>query len=303
MLVLAAGLGVDDWAFSKSFSQVVSVDTDASLNKIARDNFHKLSCSNIERLDMSAEDFIATSHDHLDMVYADPDRRDDNKRQFMLGETRPDIIALAPAILERSTVLLVKCSPLYDHEMAVRELEGITDIHVTSLDGEVKEMLLEVHSGPAAANSNIHCTDISKGDIKTCSFDLSGKMVPAIAESISGYFCEAGATIVKVRKHHDYAAFKGLQLLDISVPFYVSNEIPADFIGRSLKIITSFPFSAGKCKKYLSGQQIPQINIKVRGLGYQSASLYDKLGVGEGGDDFLFVFPYKGGTYCTHCRY
>lgn len=303
ILILAGGLGVDDWAFSETFKEVVSVDPDLSLNEIARDNFSKLGCSNIQRLGMSAEEFLATNQDSFDAVYADPDRRDENKRQFMLGETRPDMIALTPVIFDRSPLLLVKCSPLYDHEMAVRELDGISDIYVISLDGEVKEMLLEAHPKPAAGPPGIHCTDISKNNIKTYSFSSSVKAFPTIAKSISGYFCEAGATVVKVRKHHEYAALKGLRLIDTSVPFYTSDEAPLDFIGRSLEIISSFPFSAGKCKKYFADKGIAQVNVKVRGLGYQSASLYTKLGVREGGEDFLFVFPYLGETYCAHCRH
>lgn len=302
LLVLAGGLGVDDWAFSKSFEQVVSVDPDASLNGLVRDNFVKLGSNNIKRLDLTAEEFMASNHEIFDTVYADPDRRDEGKRQFMLGETKPNIIALTPLVFKFSPLLLVKCSPLYDHEMALREMEGISNIYIISLNGEVKEMLLQVHSKPSGSTA-IHCTDISKGDIKTCSFSSLSKDIPPTTDNVSGYFCEAGASVVKVRKHHEYAALKQLKLLDSSVPFYVSDIIPADFIGRSLSIVESFPFSAAKCKKYLSANHINQANIKVRGLGYQSVSLYIKLAIKEGGEDFLFMFPYKGEAYCAHCRY
>src|SRR5690349_14056728 len=39
LLDLTGGLGVDDWAFSRSFEKVISVDNDLELNELVRINF------------------------------------------------------------------------------------------------------------------------------------------------------------------------------------------------------------------------------------------------------------------------
>src|SRR5688572_3151081 len=55
---LTGGFGIDSWAFSKLFNNVISIDPDLDLNQIVRHNLSRGQVTNVERLDMDAVDFL-----------------------------------------------------------------------------------------------------------------------------------------------------------------------------------------------------------------------------------------------------
>lgn len=301
ILVLGGGLGVDDWAFSKSFRQVVSVDPDESLNEIARYNFDRLHCTNVERLTTTAEDFLKTRSGTFDLIYSDPDRRTGNSRQILLRQHQPDMVALLPALHTLSQRVLIKCSPLYDHEMAKNEISSITDIYIISSKGEVKEMLLLARHGEEGQDYRIHCFEIDRENHHLShTFSSQNIQTPETAAELTGYFFEVNAGIYKVRKHNEYAAEKGLRMVDRNVPFYCSDNIPGDFMGRTMLIRQVMPFHVKENRRYLQETGIAKANVKVRGLKFRTEDVLHKLEIGEGGEDYLFVFPFKGKATLLH---
>jgi hypothetical protein len=300
LLVLAAGLGVDDWAFSFSFEHIVSVDPDEDLNAIAESNAIKLQRENIKRITSSAEAYLTGNTTQFDFIYTDPDRRVDDKRQILLSQHQPNIIQLIPELKKISRNLLVKCSPMYDHEMAAREIENLRELYIVSYRGEVKEMLLHAdfeYEGPY----QIHCVEVgSSGQV---SFSQNDTGLPASATLLEGFFYEVSAGISKVRKHHHYASMLGLHLIDPSVPFYCSPILVNDFQGRCFNIIHAMPFKSAACSAYLKENRIQKANVKARGLQFNTVEVYKKLKLGEGGDDYLFIFPFKGEPHIAHCKY
>lgn len=299
LLTLAAGLGADDFALSKRFKRVVSVDNDPILNQIATHNFRSLGILNIERVTSDAETFIQTTKDKFDAIYIDPDRRTDNERQILLSEHRPDVISLMPLLLETAKHVWIKCSPLYDIDMALKEIGTISEIYCISLKGEVKEMLLYVEDHITKTPALI-CTDI--GSEKITEFRFSGEnMVPALTDEIKGYLFEAGATLVKTRKHHTYASINNMELIDAKVPFYITGTLKNNMLGKYRLIKHVAPFNPKQIKLYLKNHHIRQINIKARGVNIDTVGLFKKLVVKEGGDDFLFLCPYKQKNIVIHC--
>lgn len=304
LLVLAGGLGVDDWAFSRSFNHVLSIDPDEELNAIARYNFNLMDCTNIERLTLTAEEFLQDNNQRFDLVYIDPDRRQDGKRQILLSEHQPDVMALMPHLKKISSRILVKCSPLFDHEMAARETGQLDAIYILSQKGEVKEMLLSIDLNQVAGKDYpIHCIELSHEKQQSETFLESDHSIPPAAGAIEGYFYEAAAGIIKIRKHHHYAFTKGLDLIDKSVPFYCSPQLVNDFMGRHLKIHAAMPFRPKTCMEYLAGLGITKVNLKVRGLKFHTADAYKKLGLKEGGEDYIFIMPFAGKSFMVHGGY
>jgi hypothetical protein len=302
ILVLAAGLGVDDWAFSYTFGKVVSVDPDEELNKLSRYNFDLLGRHNIERVTGYAETCIKNKGP-FSYVYIDPDRRDNVQRQILLSDHQPNVMALMSDLVQITRHLLVKCSPMYDHEMALREIKGITDIYIISYKGEVKEMLLSADLKTDHTTYTLHCVELDRDKELSVSFPQDQLDKPAQAETIAGYFYEASSGIIKVRKHHDYASMNGLMMIDRGVPFYCSTDKTEPFAGRCLKIVHAMPFHAAECSRYLNTGDILKANVKVRGLKFNTAEALKKLKLKEGGDDYLFIFPFRGKSWMAHCRY
>ena len=82
-------------SFLNDFQQVESYDIDANLNEIVNFNFDKLITTNVTRHTLRAEDFDLTRPGKNDLIYIDPDRRDDlGSRQFNIKEHSPDITQL-----------------------------------------------------------------------------------------------------------------------------------------------------------------------------------------------------------------
>ncbi len=299
VLTLASGLGIDDIAFSKRAKKIISIDNNEELNIIARFNFKLLGITNIERKDMKAESFLAENKLHFDAVYVDPDRRDGQQRQILLAEHQPNILNLLPTLFRITPAIWIKCSPLYDIDMALKEVEKISEIYVISLKGEVKEMLLKLER-EQTINPKIICVDIgSSSSIKKV--EVEGQTIPELATSAGEYFYEAGATLVKARKHHAYAAKEHLKLINQLVPFYFGNKADDTFIGKCMRVKNTFPFNQKQLKLYIKSLGVEQINIKTRGVKVNGNALFKLLGIKEGGEDFLFIYPFLNNTFVLHC--
>ncbi|MFM6984226.1 MAG: class I SAM-dependent methyltransferase [Chitinophagaceae bacterium] len=302
ILVLAGGLGIDDIAFSKQFKEVISIDPDVELNDICEFNFNKLNINNITRISKKAEDFLANSDKKFDFIYIDPDRRTDDTRQILLKDHFPDCITLMPVLKKITNSIIIKCSPLYDYEQAFKELDNISKMYAISRNGEMKELLIVCHSETISKNDcQLLAVDI-KGD-KTLIAEFSSDSRPAFSYSEKGkYLYEAGSSIVKLRQFLTYAEQLDLEIIDQSVPYFRSDKIMKDFIGRSFEIIKAFDFSSKSCSAYLKSLNISKINLKVRGMKYSTEALRQSLKIKEGGDEFLFVLPGKLQALAFHCK-
>jgi hypothetical protein len=303
MLVLTGGLGIDEWAFSQSFKKIISLDIDINLNNLARYNFNKLQINNIERLDCSAEVFLNQTDTTFDVVYIDPDRRVEGKREILLRNHQPNVIELLDKIKKITPKLLIKCSPLYDFEMALKEVEGIKTCYILSIKGEVKEMLLEIDFKTRQQDSiEIKCVDLKAQNHHFFECYVYDDNKPIKAAQIENYFYEIGSSIVKVRKHHHYAELKKLKLININAPFYTSDKLEDHFIGRIFKVIKSLEYSNSNLKNYLKNNHITKGNFKVRGLPFKTADLLKNVAITEGGEDYFFIFSMNGKNTMIHAK-
>ncbi len=304
ILILAAGLGIDDWAFSFSFKQVISIDSDKELNNISRYNFDVLNRKNIERIDINAEEFLQKNKSKFDLIYIDPDRRNDKGRQILLSEHQPNVVELLPKLFDISSKVLIKCSPLYDIDMAISEIPSISEVYSVSKYGEMKELLILAEDKPSIDSIAIYCSDIQK-DNKTNTFETNNKKEYQlnIADEIGPILYEAGACLIKLRKNHEFAMELNLLALDNSVAFYTSNYINNEFIGRCFKVIKSMTYNVKECVEYFKSNQISKANIKARGLKFNTEELRRKLKLKDGGTDYIFVIPFKKQTILIHCTY
>ncbi len=304
ILILAAGLGIDDWAFSFSFNKVVSIDSDFELNAISRYNFEVLKRNNIQRIDVNANDFLENNSDLFDLIFVDPDRRNEKGRQILLSEHQPNVVELLPKLFSISPKVLIKCSPLYDYEMAISEIPNISTIYSVSKYGEMKELLILAEKTHFEGRISIICSDILK-DKTSISFRTQDQTDSNFkgADEVGDFLYEVGSCIVKMRKHHQYASELNLMALDVSVAYYTSNYIINKFIGRCFKVIKSMNYNSKDCIKYFESLQIKKANIKARGLKFNTEELRKKLKLKDGGADYIFALPHKNTILLIHCTY
>ena len=144
-LDLTCGLGTDSLCLARRFSRVTAIERDEVLADVARENFRRLGVGNVDVVCASAEDFIAEclrNGRRFDMIYADPDRRDDRGRKMVcLEDCSPDIAALLPSIRSLSPTLSLKLSPMFDVDEAFR-IFGDATVEVVSAGGECKEVIV-----------------------------------------------------------------------------------------------------------------------------------------------------------------
>ena len=168
VLDLTCGLGVDALYLSRRFAQVTTVERDPVLAQCARENFRRMGVGNIEVVCAAAEDYLARcSRDGLrfDMIYADPDRRDDRGRKMVcLEDCSPDIAALLPLIRSLAPTLSLKLSPLFDVGEALR-IFGDATVEAVSAGGECKEVTVFADNGPARISAVALHPDGSRSEV------------------------------------------------------------------------------------------------------------------------------------------
>lgn len=145
LLDLTCGLGIDVMHFAKRFDRVVTLERDEALAKVVRYNFALLGIDNVEVITTSAEEYVATTTEHFDWVFADPDRRSaEGKKMVRMEDCSPDVISLMPRLREIASRVGLKLSPLFDVDEAFRLLPG-SEVEVVSIGGECKE--LNIYTG------------------------------------------------------------------------------------------------------------------------------------------------------------
>ena len=154
---LTGGMGVDSWAFSQVFDEVLYNEMQTGLAEETARNFERLGCKNISVRNEEVKvgqvkeilgDFVP------DVIYLDPARRaEDGRKVFLLEDCQPNVTALLPELFEACPNILLKLSPMADISYLARELPGLAAVHIVGADGECKELLLLLqkgHSGPYA---------------------------------------------------------------------------------------------------------------------------------------------------------
>ncbi|MCK0204702.1 hypothetical protein [Ornithobacterium rhinotracheale] len=77
-------------AFAQNAEKVIHIEQNEDLQIISKHNFEALGLKNISSFAQDGLAFIADSKEDLDLIYADPSRRDENKNKvFKLEDLRP----------------------------------------------------------------------------------------------------------------------------------------------------------------------------------------------------------------------
>jgi 16S rRNA G966 N2-methylase RsmD len=286
ILDLSGGLGVDDWAFSKRFEQVVSLDIDAELNKLVRYNFTLLQVANIQRIDIDAYQYVHNNVERFDWVYLDADRRVKDKRSYSLFTFSENI--------------LLKVSPMVDIHAIITECKTVKEIWIVSHKNEVKEIL--VHLQQTESLPMIHALNIDGEQHQQFS-----KQYPIVQQELQPavdglWFYEPALSLIKAYLATSYMQERGISQVANHSLFGVSPTEVKDFFGRRFKLYESFVFSKGRLKTYLANNSITKANITKRNFPMDVAEIRQLTGLKEGGTDYLFfALDAAGEKRVFHC--
>lgn len=141
VLDLTCGLGIDALNFALNGYEVVALEINDMQAEIATYNYR-----NIKNMSVINEDcviFLSRIKDKFNMIFIDPARRrGSDKRLYNISSCSPDLIELFPLIKEHTDVLIAKLSPMLDIKQTLKDLPGVTELHVVGCSGECKEIVV-----------------------------------------------------------------------------------------------------------------------------------------------------------------
>lgn len=239
---LTLGSGIDAHAMLDG-GTMIGIEPNAELVEITKHNLNNIWKDDIRIFTTTAEEFLASNQEEFDWIFVDPSRRDQGKRTYRLEDHFPNLIELGNDILDRTTVLIVKLSPIFDIAAAIDQLVGVSEIHVVAVHREVKELL-------------VVCSSTTKNEspiIKAVSLDFEGKVLFEVAsnslnaeKSFSDplkYLYEPHPAVVKAGLQDFQANVYGLNKLAPLSHLYTSDTLISDYPGRTFEIEqTSAPY-------------------------------------------------------------
>lgn len=291
---LTGGFGVDFSFLAPLFDEAVYVERLPHLCSSATHNFQMLNLHatviNGDSIDVLREMKPATA------VFIDPARRDaQGRKTYSIKDCTPDVAALCPLLLSKCEYLLIKLSPMLDWHEAVRELQGVREVHIVSVGGECKELLLVCthEAGPL----RVFCAN----DDQLFSFEEGGTAVaaPSSPRPQKSPTMQEGtvllvpnASIQKAGCFAELAAAFSLQALAPNSHLFLPTEETDEtalfehFPGRLFRIIAVSTLNKKELKAALAG--IDRANIAVRNFPLTAEQLRKRLKLKDGGDVFIF---------------
>ena len=160
MTDLTGGFGVDFSFTSRCFDCATYVERNASLCDVVSANLPRLGIRNAQVKCAEAEAVLEQMEPQT-MIFLDPARRDEHgAKTVLIADCTPDVCQLLPRLMEKSQFVMLKLSPMLDWHKAIADLEGtVREVHIVSVDGECKELLL-VLAPDGKPEVQVFCVDI-----------------------------------------------------------------------------------------------------------------------------------------------
>ncbi|MBU0474407.1 MAG: class I SAM-dependent methyltransferase [Bacteroidetes bacterium] len=290
LLDLTGGLGIDDVFFATSFNVVTYCELNPVLAYLMRYNLKKQNILNIEINNFDSIELLKNSDDNsYDWIYVDPSRRDENRRSVDLEYCTPNVYENMELFFQKSQNVMIKAAPAYDLTEASRKFPYLSEIHVVSVDGECKEVVLILRNTLLTKNIKIFAVSLnSKNGNRFISSDyFTEKRIKNISE-IKTYFYEPECSIIKSNLTALIAKQLQISFINNSSPFLTSSELIKDFPGRSFKITQWIKFNELEIKKYLKQNGIIKANITRRDFRLSVDEIRKRLKLKDGGNIYLF---------------
>lgn len=286
---MTAGLGIDSMAFAKVGCRVTACDTDLLKTQILQYNTRLFGLDNIEVVNTDSIGYIREYQGRADVIFVDPSRRGDNHRRiYNIHECSPDVTAHIDQILSKCDRLFVKASPLIDLTQTLKDIPHIRVVRTVSVEGECKEVLLEVSDGKSLeAFEAVDLSESGETNYRFVNRSPLNPMAPQYAEMgdlVAGnYLYEPGASVMKLSPWGELSRlFPGLKKLGVSSHLFVSDKFIETFPGRKLAIKSLI---GKKDRRAIKGSPA---NVVTRNYPSSPDLLRRELGVKEGNEIFIY---------------
>ena len=238
---LTGGYGIDSFYLSAFATEAHYVEQDPELCRIAAHNFARTR-PHLQVHNTTAEEFLRTLPDankeNNVLIYLDPARRDTHGgKVFRIEDCTPNIIDLLPLLQQKSTVLMIKLSPMLDITAALRSLGEGWQVHVVAVRNEVKELLFVHHSQP----STLTAANYAHEHWQTLTFTLQQEQEAQVSywnlQHTPRYLYEPNAAILKAAAFRFVSENYRISKLAPNTHLYAADHLLSDFPGRVWEVI------------------------------------------------------------------
>ncbi|MFC3416937.1 THUMP-like domain-containing protein [Algoriphagus hitonicola] len=306
MIDMTGGFGVDFFYLSQKFAKGIYCERQKELFEITTHNLQQLElleglASKFEFFEGDGMEFLEKTNHHFDLIYIDPARRGSgNQKLYKLQDCEPDVVGLWTLLKSKGDQILIKSSPMLDISQAWVELPEIQKITILSIKNEVKELLLSWKKEKNLASKQIEVVDLGSG-FPQFSFDPKEEQnaVSQLAEA-ENYLIEPLSGILKAGAFNLFAARFGLKKLEKNSHFYTCSDLPKESIpARIFEIIDEIPPNKKVMKALFPAGKV---NVICRNYNQSANELKKKLGLKDGGEEFLIGTKSQSGFKLFWCR-
>ncbi|QAR31219.1 hypothetical protein EQP59_07655 [Ornithobacterium rhinotracheale] len=229
---LTGGFGIDCMAFAQNAEKVIHIEQNKDLQQIAKHNFKILGLKNIDSLAENGLSFISDFQESLDLIYADPSRRDEHKNKvFKLNDLSPTPQEILTICKKLNTQILLKLSPMLDLTEAYKTLGNIAEIHIVSLKNELKEILLLISPQEKITEPRIICANLES---KQSIYEFSGLKDDENTSysAPKNFIYKPNASLMKSGVFNKIGNDFGLKKLETNTQLYTSEMLIEGFPGE-----------------------------------------------------------------------
>ncbi len=283
LIDLTGGLGIDTFCFSEKFEEVFHLEINSELSAIAAHNFERLGRNNIKSICCDGLEFLQNTNASFDWIYLDPGRRNDHGgKVFLMEHCTPNVIKNLDLFFKKSDNILVKTSPLLDITAGIMELRNLAEIHIVSVNNEVKELLWLLRKN-YSGKIQIHTVNFRKKEDQYFRGEYNFSQEHASQSLPLKYVYEPNPAIMKSGLFNEIALQTGTSKLHLSSHLYTADEL-VKFPGRRFEILEALPYS----KKLKNHQAFKKANITTRNFPKQVSEIRKEMKIADGGENYLF---------------
>jgi hypothetical protein len=300
LIDLTGGFGVDSFYLSHGFEKAIYCERQPELFQLSKHNLEQLNPGKFEFFEGDGLEFLEKTTLHFDLIYADPARRGSgNQKLYKLQDCQPDLVTAWQLLRARADQILLKVSPMLDLSQAWTELPDIQKINVVSVKNEVKEVLLFWEKTVDGDPKKIKVMDL-ESNLPEFEFEPKSEehAISRFGEA-EKYLVEPLSGILKAGAFNLFGERFELRKLEKNSHLYTGDVVPDEIPGRVFKVMQEISPKKQEIKAlFPSGK----VNVICRNYVTGAEELKKKLGLKDGGEDFLIGTKTGSGFKVFWCR-
>ena len=235
-LDLTCGFGIDAYFLSRNFEEITLVEKNPELLDVVKHNW-KILNKKATFVNENLEHFLAKNSESFDVIYLDPARRDSEKnKKFLLEDLSPNLLEIQDQLLEISSQIIIKLSPLIDISYLISVLKNVAKIQIIAVRNEVKELIVFLEKARKGDDVEISCINLESDDAEFAfQFKEEKTAVSAFSEPQQFLYIPNNA-VLKSGAFNLISQFFNGKKLHPNTHFYTSDKRIERFPGRVLEI-------------------------------------------------------------------